>query len=54
MFSLGDVTLNAILGFFLSAIIGLIMIIAGIYMLRILIKYIHYIIEKKSKLYIDL
>lgn len=54
MFSLGDVTLNPILGFFLSAIIGLIMIIAGIYMWRILIKYIHYIIDKKSKLYIDL
>lgn len=54
IFNFGKITLNPIIGFLLSVVIGIFMAIAGLYMWKILIKYIHYILDKKSKLYINL
>lgn len=54
MFQIGNYTLNPILGFIASIIVSVLMYIAGIATWKLLIKYIHFVSEKKRKLYIDL
>lgn len=54
VFGVGKFTLNPFAGFLLSIVVGLLMILAGIYMWKILMKYIHYIMTRKSELYLDL
>lgn len=54
MFNIGNFILNPIAGFFLSIVIGIIMIFLGIFTWKALMKYIHYIIFRRNKLYIDL
>ena len=54
MFQIGKYTLNPILGFILSLPISLFLYLTGIGAWRLLIKYIHYVSNKKRKLYIEL
>lgn len=54
MFQIGTFTLNPILAFLLSLPISVILYITGIGAWRLLIKYIHYVSNKKRELYIEL
>ena len=50
----GSYSLNPILGFVLSIIVGIVLFIIGIVSWKLLIKYIHFVTDKRKKLYIEL
>lgn len=54
MFQIGNYTLHPIPVFILSLLESIILYIIGIGAWKLLIKYIHYVSDKKKKLYIDL
>lgn len=54
MFEFGSYSLNPILGFVLSIIVGIVLFIIGIVSWKLLIKYIHFVTDKRKKLYIEL
>lgn len=54
MFEFGSYSLNPVLGFVLSIIVGVVLFIIGIVSWKLLIKYIHFVTNKRKKLYIEL
>lgn len=54
MFQIGKFTLNPIIVFFLTLIVSAFLYIIGIKAWKLLINYIHYVSDKKKKLYGDL
>ena len=54
MFEFGSYSLNPVLGFVLSIIVGVVLFIIGVVSWKLLIKYIHFVTNKRKKLYIEL
>jgi len=54
MFEFGSYPLNPVLGFVLSIIVGVVLFIIGVVSWKLLIKYIHFVTNKRKKLYIEL
>lgn len=54
MFKFGEFEVNPIIGFILTMLVSAILYLVGIFAWKLLIKYIHFVSEKKKKLYIDL
>lgn len=50
MFQIGEFTLNPILGFLLSILIGMVLYILGTYAWKLLLRYIHIVSNEKKKI----